>query len=226
MQLTYYGHSSFLLQTGGKNIVFDPFIKNNELASEIDFNSIKADFILVSHGHFDHTEDLIELANQTGATVVCSWEIHAWLNKHGITKTHPMNLGGRWVFDFGTVHMVYAAHSSSLPDGTYGGTAAGFVIESDKKVLYYSGDTALTKDMEILGSRFNINHAVLPIGDNFTMGYQDACVASDWIKCNNIIAMHFDTFGFIKINHREVDEYFKQHNKNLSIPAIGETITL
>ncbi|MES2779962.1 MAG: MBL fold metallo-hydrolase, partial [Bacteroidota bacterium] len=118
MKLTYFGHSCFSMETQGKTILFDPFIRGNELAASIDFETIKADYILVSHGHDDHTADLVALAIQTNATVVASWEIHAWLHKQGISKTHPMNIGGKWNFDFGTVHMVFAAHSSSLADGT------------------------------------------------------------------------------------------------------------
>lgn len=226
MQLTYLGHSCFLLETAGKKIVFDPFIRPNELAVDISFNEIQADYILVSHGHSDHTADLIDLAKQTGATVVASWEIHAWLNKQGINKTHPMNIGGKWTFDFGTVHMVFAAHSSSLEDGTCAGVAAGFVIETEGKTIYYAGDTALHLDMKLTGEKFKLDAALLPIGDNFTMDYKDACKAADFIGCNNIIAMHFDTFGFIKINHNDVADYFKSKNKNFTIPAIGGTITI
>lgn len=226
MQLTYLGHSCFTLQVADKTLVFDPFIRPNELAANIKFEELKADYILVSHGHADHTADLIALAKQTGAKVVASWEIHTWLNNKGISNTHPMNTGGKWHFDFGTVHMVFAAHSNSLPDGTYGGTAAGFVIEAEGKTVYYAGDTALTSDMRLLADKFNLDYALLPIGDNFTMDYKDACTAATFVHCNNIIAMHFDTFGYIKINHQEAKNYFEQHNKTLTIPAIGGSIQL
>ncbi len=226
MQLTYLGHSCFSLEVSGKKLVFDPFIKPNELAANIKFEELQADYILVSHGHSDHTADLVELAQQTGAKVITSWEIHAWLNTKGIMNTHPMNIGGKWHFDFGTVHMVFAAHSNSLPDGTYGGVAAGFVIEAEGKTIYYAGDTALTSDMRLLADKFNLTAAILPIGDNFTMDYKDACTAATFIHCSNIIAMHFDTFGFIKINHQEAKSYFTQHNKTLTIPAIGASIQL
>lgn len=223
MQLTYFGHSCFSLETNGKTIVFDPFIRGNELAVTVDFKSIKADYILVTHGHDDHTADLVDLAKQTQATVVTSWEIHAWLHKQGVSKTHPMNIGGKWHFDFGTVHMVFAAHSSSLADGTYAGIAAGFVIESEGKTIYYAGDTALTSDMKLLPLKFQLDVALLPIGDNFTMDYKDACIASDFIECDNIIAMHFDTFGFIKIDHQEVISYFLEEGKKINVPKVGET---
>jgi len=226
MQLTYLGHSCFMLQTAGKTLIFDPFIKSNPLAASISFDALTADYILVSHGHEDHTADLIALAQQTGAKVIANWEIHAWLNKHGVTNTHPMNIGGKWMFDFGTVNMVFAAHSSSMPDGTYGGTAAGFVIESDGKAIYYAGDSALTNDMKIIGAKYMLDAALLPIGDNFTMDYQDACEAALWVNCNHVIAMHFDTFGFIKVNHEQAQAYFTANSKILTLPTIGGTITI
>ena len=226
MQLTYLGHSCFMLQTAGKTLIFDPFIKPNPLSASINFEALKADYILVSHGHEDHTADLIALAQQTGAKVIANWEIHAWLNKNGVANTHPMNIGGKWVFDFGTVNMVFAAHSSSMPDGTYGGTAAGFVIESDGKSIYYAGDTALTIDMKIIASKYTLDAALFPIGDNFTMNYVDACEAASWVNCKHIIAMHFDTFGFIKVNHDQVQKHFTANSKTLTIPTIGGTITI
>ena len=226
MQLTYLGHSCFMLQTAGKTLIFDPFIKPNPLAASINFEALKADYILVSHGHEDHTADLIALAQQTGAKVIANWEIHAWLNKNGVANTHPMNIGGKWEFDFGSVNMVFAAHSSSMPDGTYGGTAAGFVIESDGKSIYYAGDTALTTDMKMIASKYTLGAALFPIGDNFTMNYVDACEAASWVNCNHIIAMHFDTFGFIKVNHEQVQSHFTANAKTLTIPTIGGTITI
>lgn len=215
-----------MLEVAGKKLVFDPFIRPNELASSISFNDIKADYILVSHGHIDHTADLVDLARQTGATVVASWEIHSWLNQKGIKQTHPMNIGGKWKFDFGTVHMVFAAHSSSLPDGTYAGVAAGFVIEAAGKTLYYAGDTALHLDMKLTGEKFRLDAAILPVGDNFTMDHRDAGKAAGFIGCDNIIAMHFDTFGFIKIDHEEAAAHFASLNKSLTIPAIGSIIKI
>src|SRR5690606_27941132 len=121
MKVNYLGHSSFLLQANGKRILIDPFISPNELAKEIDVNKIECDYILVSHGHSDHVADLVEIAKRTKATVVSSFELVEWASKQGVENIHPMNIGGSWNFDFGTVKMTYAAHSNSLPDGTYGG---------------------------------------------------------------------------------------------------------
>ena len=126
MKVTYYGHSCFLVETNGKKLLFDPFISFNELAKDIDVNSIEADYILQSHGHTDHIADTVAIAKRTGAKVVCSWEIHEWLKKQGVENTHPMNIGGKWQFEFGTVKCVVAQHSSSMPDGSYGGNPMGF----------------------------------------------------------------------------------------------------
>ncbi|MGL4597575.1 MAG: metal-dependent hydrolase [Bacteroidia bacterium] len=224
MKITYYGHSCFGVEIKGKHLLFDPFISQNELAASIDATTVPADYILVSHGHFDHIGDCIAIAQRTGATVVCAWEISVWLNKNGVAKTHPMNTGGKWLFDFGKVKCVAAQHSSSLPDGTYGGNPMGFVIESEEGNFYYAGDTALTMDMKLIGEYRQIDFAFLPLGDNFTMGVDNAIIASDFINCPNIIGMHFDTFGYIKINHAEAIEKFSMSGKKLTLPTIGETI--
>lgn len=226
MKVTYYGQSCFLLELQGTKILFDPFITPNELAKDIDPDTIEADFILVSHGHSDHTADLVPIASRTGATVVCSFEIAEWLGNRGVTNTHPMNLGGQWSFDFGKVKMVFAAHSNSLPDGTYGGTAAGFIIHADNKIIYYSGDTALTQEMKLTGELYSLDVAFLPIGDNFTMGVDDAIIASKFINCTEIIGMHYDTFGYIKIDKKEALAKFEQAGLNLRLPDIGSSIEL
>jgi L-ascorbate metabolism protein UlaG (beta-lactamase superfamily) len=224
MKITYYGHSCFGVEIKGKHLLFDPFISGNELATTIDVNTVPADYILISHGHFDHIGDCVAIAKRTGATVVCAWEISVWLNKQGIEKTHPMNTGGKWLFDFGKVKCVAAQHSSSLPDGSYGGNPMGFIIESEAGNFYYAGDTALTMEMKLIGEYRQIDFAFLPIGDNFTMGVDNAILASDFINCPKIIGMHFDTFGYIKINHAESIEKFSMTGKQLILPIIGETI--
>ncbi|WP_207429247.1 metal-dependent hydrolase [Pedobacter sp. SYSU D00535] len=226
MKLTYYGQSCFLLETEGKKILFDPFITPNDLAKHIDVDAIEADFILVSHGHEDHTADLVNIASRTGALVVCSYEIMVWLNGKGVTNCHPMNLGGQRNFDFGKVKMVFAAHSNSLPDGTYGGTAAGFILHTSGKTLYYAGDTALMQEMKLTGDMYKLDYAFLPIGDNFTMGIEDAIVASKFIKCNEIIGMHYDTFGYIAIDKKEALTKFDDAGLSLKLIDIGSSIEL
>lgn len=226
MKLTYYGQSCFSVVTGGKTIVFDPFITPNELARQIDLGSIEADYILASHGHADHLADAVALAGQTGATVVGAYEVVNWLAGQGVEKIHPMNLGGKWSFDFGTVKCVNAIHSSAMPDGSYGGNPMGFIVTSGERSFYYSGDTALTMDMQLVPRWAKLDFAVLPIGDNFTMGYEDAIMAAEMIQCRNIVGVHYDTFGYIKIDHEKVKKAFADAGLNLFLPAIGESIEL
>jgi L-ascorbate metabolism protein UlaG (beta-lactamase superfamily) len=226
MNLTYYGHSCFAVEVNGKKLLFDPFISGNELAKNIDVNSIEADYILASHGHVDHVLDLVAIASRTGAKVICNWEVHVWLGKQGIENTHPMNTGGSKEFDFGTVKCVVAQHSSSLPDGSYGGNPMGFIIKSKEKNFYYSGDTALTLDMQLIPQFAVIDFAVLPIGDNFTMGPKDATRAAHMINCHTIVGVHYDTFGFIKINHNDTNDLFTRNGLTLLLPQIGETISI
>ncbi len=178
---------------------------------------------MVSHGHEDHIADAIQIANLTGAIVISNYEIATWLNKRGITNTHPMNIGGKWKFDFGNVKCVTAVHSSSLPDGSYGGYPMGFIIESSEGNFYFAGDTALTYDMKLIGDYRTINFAFLPIGDNFTMGVENAIIASSFIKCNKIIGMHYDTFGPIKIDKEEAIKKFRHHGNDLLLFDVGET---
>ena len=222
MKLNYLGHSSFLLEINGVKILFDPFISPNELASHIKVEQITCDYILVSHGHGDHVADLVPIAKRSKAKVVSSFEIIQWLENQGITNGHPMNLGGKWNFDFGIVKMEYAAHSNSLPDGTYGGNAAGFIIKAAGKTIYYAGDTALNQEMKLIGELNDIDCAFLPIGDNFTMGPDDAVIAAQYLNCKNIIGMHYDTFGFIKIDHEKAVKAFADAGLTLHLLKISD----
>ena len=226
MKLTYYGHACFAVEVGGTILLFDPFIKQNELAKNINFKSIKADYILLSHGHSDHTADCIELAKQTNATVIAAFEITEWVSKNGVAKFHPMNIGGKWKFDFGTIKCVNAAHSSVLPDGTYGGNPMGFLITTAVKTFYYSGDTALIMDMQLVPRWGKPDFAVLCIGDNFTMGIEDAIEAAKLVNTKLAVGVHYDTFGYIKIDHQKAISAFKDAGIELKLPSIGETIDL
>ncbi|MBN8861038.1 MAG: metal-dependent hydrolase [Sphingobacteriales bacterium] len=226
MHYTSYGHSCFSVVIKGKKILFDPFITYNELARHIDVDSIEADYIFLSHAHEDHIADCISIASRTGAKVVCSFEIHVWLNNKGITNTHPMNTGGKWNFDFGTVKCVVAQHSSGLPDGSYGGNPMGFVFTSEEGNFYYSGDTALTLDMQLVPQYATLSFAVLPVGDNFTMDAKDAVQAAKFIQCRKIVGVHYDTFGFIKIDHAWAQQLFAEEGMQLFLPAPGESLEL
>lgn len=226
MKITYYGHACFLLELSGVKLLFDPFIRGNDIAKEIDIDSLEADYILVSHGHDDHTADLVYLAKKTGALVIAAWEITQWLAEEGISNTHPMNIGGKRNFDFGEVIMTYAAHSSSLANGRYAGVAAGFIIKNEAKTVYYSGDTSLFGDMRLIGEMHQIDAALLPIGGNFTMDVADAVFASQWIQCNKIIGLHYDTFGYIVIDHEYAYKKFAAQGIQLNLLKSGEDFTV
>lgn len=226
MQLTYYGHACFLLETGGSSVLFDPFISPNPLAKDIDINQIKADFILLSHGHADHVADTEAIGTRTGAEVVGIAEVVGWFGEKGLKANYGMNIGGKVKLPFGTVKMVAALHSSSMPDGSYGGIAAGFVVEAEGKTFYFAGDTALTYDMKILGEQYKLDFAILPIGDNYTMGIDDALIAADWVGAQKVIGMHYDTFPAITINQEEAQQKATQAGKELVLLKIGETVTL
>ena len=226
MNFSYYGHSCFCIEIDGCRLLFDPFISGNELTkNKVDVDAIEADYILVSHGHQDHILDTVAIANRTGAKVICAWEVMEWLHQQGLNNIHPMNTGGERTFENFTVKCTVAQHSSSMPDGSYGGNPMGFIISTAKGSLHYAGDTALTLDMQLipLWCR-NLKAVILPIGDNFTMGYQDAVKAADFMQCDNVIAVHFDTFDYIKVDHEIVRNTFAQSGKSIYFPLIGETI--
>ena len=224
MKVIYYGHASFGIEINGVHLLFDPFITPNELAKDIDINTIPADYILISHGHEDHVADVESIAKRTGATIVSNYEIVSWFGTQGINNGHPMNHGGSWSFDFGTVKYVNAIHSSVLPDGTYGGNPGGFIVKTDGKAIYYAGDTALTYDMKLIGDQENIDLAFLPIGNNFTMGIEDAVIATGFVNCDHVIPMHYDTFGYIEINQEDAMAKFSNASIQLSLMEIGQVL--
>ena len=226
MKLSYYGHSCFLVEIGGKSLLFDPFITPNPLASHIKVDQIAADYILISHGHSDHIADAIEIAKRTNATVISNYEIVVWLGKKGIESAHPLNHGGGRTFDFGRVKYVNAVHSSQLPDGSYGGNPGGFVVENANETFYYSGDTALTYDMQFIPEEFELRFAVLPIGDNFTMGAKDAAKAAGLLKCKQVVGVHYDTFPPIKIDHAEAASIFAKAGVKLHLLPIGGSVDM
>lgn len=224
MKLTYFGHSCFLVEAGGTRFLFDPFITPNPLAKSIDPASIKADFILVSHGHVDHLADAVDLAAKTGAKVLSNWEVVEWLGKQGVANAHPMNHGGSVALPCGRVKMVSAVHSSALPDGSNGGNPAGFVVETGEGSFYYAGDTALTLDMKLIADEFRLVFAVLPIGDNFTMGTADAIRAAGFCGAKDVVGVHYNTFPPIEIDTASAADAFAKAGMRLSLPAIGDTI--
>lgn len=225
MKITFYGHASLGIQIKDIHILVDPFITPNEKASHIDINTLKADYILVTHAHQDHIVDVEAIAKRTGAVVISNFEI---VNYYGTLdiEGHPMNHGGKWDFEFGTVKYVNAIHTSSFPDGSYGGQPGGFVIEGEHKNIYIAGDTALTFDMKLIPLQTKLDLAILPIGDNFTMGIDDAILASDFVECDKVLGYHFDTFGYIEIDHEVAKRKFFERDKDLMILSIGDSIEL
>ena len=226
MKITYLGHASLSIEAHGQTLLVDPYITANKLAKAIDITKLEADYILLTHAHGDHILDAEAIANRTGATIVSNYEITNYFEEKGL-KVHPMNHGGTWKFDFGKLHMVNAIHTSSFPDGSYGGNPAGFVIETAHHKVYIAGDTALTYDMKLIPRLIGkLDLAILPIGDNFTMGIESAIVASDFIACNTILGYHYDTFGYIKINHKNAIAKFAQQKKELILLPIGDYLKL
>jgi L-ascorbate metabolism protein UlaG (beta-lactamase superfamily) len=221
MKLTYYGHACFGVEVDGLHLLFDPFITPNPKAAKIDAKKVPADFILISHGHFDHIADAVDIAKRTGATVIANWEIAEWLGKQGVEKVHPMNIGGGYNFPFGRVKMTNAVHSSSLPDGTYGGNPGGFLIETKQGNFYYSGDTALTQSMKLIGESASLKFAVLCVGDNFTMGPEDAARAATYVEAQDVIGVHYDTFPLIEIDRHEAIREFTDRGAVLHLLEIG-----
>jgi L-ascorbate metabolism protein UlaG (beta-lactamase superfamily) len=225
MKITFYGHACIGVEIKGIHLIIDPFISGNPKASHIDVASIKADYILLTHAHQDHILDVEAIAKNSNAVIVSNWEIATYYGNKGY-QNHPMNHGGSWEFNFGKVKYVNAIHSSSFPDGTYGGNPGGFVIEGEHKNIYVSGDTALTMDMKLIPMRTKLDLAVFPIGNNFTMDVEDAIIASEFVDCDKVLGCHYDTFGFIVIDHDEAKRKFFQAEKDLMLLEIGESIVL
>ena len=221
MIVTYYGHSCFSVEVSGKTLLFDPFITPNPLAASVDYANLRPDYILISHGHFDHVADVEATARLSGAILIGNYEVTQWFGGKGLEKLHPMNSGGSWNFDFGRVTFTTAIHSSSMPDGTYGGQPGGFRVETSEGAFYYSGDTALTRDIELIAKAGSLKFALLCIGDNFTMGIKDAVTAAEWLGCTEIIGVHYDTFPLIVIDHAAAREAFAKEGKTLHLMEIG-----
>lgn len=192
-RLTWLGHGCWLIKTSKQTILLDPFLDPSPTAPCKAADIKGVDVILVSHGHFDHVADLVSIAKRTGAVVVSNFEICEWAGKQGVERTEPMNLGGGIQLPLGCVTLTTAAHSSVLPDGTYGGNPGGFLIEADGRVIYFACDTALTADMRLLARR-KIDLAVLPIGDRFTMGPEDSLEAIRMIEPRRVAPAHYNTW--------------------------------
>ena len=225
MKITYLGHASLQIEIDGTKLVVDPFISGNELAKDIDISTIDADYILITHAHQDHILDVEMIAKRTKAKIISNFEIVTYYQNAGFDG-HPMNHGGSWNFDFGKLTYTNAIHTSSFPDGSYGGQPGGFIIETSSSNLYIAGDTALTMDMKLIPMQTKIDLAVLPIGDNFTMGIDSAIIASDFIECSNVLGYHYGTFGYIEIDQKAAISKFSAAGKILHLLEIGKNIEI
>lgn len=200
MKITYLSHSCFLVELSKHTVIIDPFLTGNPLA-KVKPEDVRCDYVIVTHGHGDHVGDAVAISKRTGATVVSSYEVATWLEQQG-AKTHALGLGGGYGFPFGRVKLTIAFHSSGYPRPgggfEYLGNPAGVLIEAEGKTLHHAGDTALTLEMQLLGQRHLIDVAMLPIGDNFTMGPEDAVMAAEYLKAGLVLPMHYNTFPVIE----------------------------
>lgn len=212
-----------MIHFAGKKILLDPFISGNPIAQHIKTENIIPDYIFLSHGHADHLKDLEQIAKQSGAPVITSFDIMTrFIEPLGISG-HGMNTGGKLSLDGFTFKLVTAVHSSMLPDNSYGGNPMGFVFWNDDSCFYYSGDTALTLDMKLIPLICpRLDFAILSVGDYFTMGYEDAILASDFIECNTIVGCHYDSFPPINIDHDKAKKAFSDAGKSLYLAEVGE----
>lgn len=198
VHITWHGHSTFSLDVNGTRLLVDPFFDGNPVAQR-KADSVAADYILLTHGHGDHIADALPIAQRTGATVISNFEIVTWLGSKGHEKGHGQNIGGGFHHPFGHVKMTAAFHSSTLPDGSAGGDPGGFLLTVDGKKIYIAGDTALYSDMALVG-RVGLDVAILPVGDNFTMGPDDSLLALEYLKPKVVIPCHYNTWPIIGID--------------------------
>lgn len=192
-KITWFGHSAFQIETDEHTILIDPFLTGNPVAA-ISADSLKPDFILLTHGHGDHVGDTVSIAKRTNATVVGNFEVAGWIGKQGVKNVSSPNIGGTGHYDFGSVQLTIAFHSSSLPDGSYGGNPHGlFITLKNGRKIYHAGDTALFSDLQLVGEK-GLDVAIVPIGDFFTMGPEDSIRAIQWLKPRYVFPCHYNTF--------------------------------
>lgn len=225
IKITWYSHACLMIETDKTNLIVDPFISGNPL-SPVNADEIAVDYILLSHGHGDHLGDTVEIAKRTGATVISNFEIQNWLVKQGVKNTHPQHIGGGFDYPWGRVKLTIAHHGSGLPDGSYGGNPCGFLFYIQGKKIYHACDTGLFYDMKLIGEE-GIDLAILPIGDNFTMGPDDALRAVKLIEPLQVVPIHYDTFDMIKQDpHAWADKVEKETSAKVTVLKPGDYLEL
>ena len=223
VRATWLGHSCFLIESAKAKVLIDPFLTGNPLAA-VKADAVQADYILVSHGHGDHVGDAVAIAERTGATVIANFEIHKWLATQGVKNGHPQHIGGGFNYPWGRVKLTIAHHGSALPDGSYGGNPCGFLLTIDDKTIYHACDTGLFYDMKLIGEE-GIDLAILPIGDNFTMGPDDALRAVKLIQPRRVVPIHYNTFDLIKQDPQAwAARVEKETAAKVAVMKPGETI--
>lgn len=228
MKLTYYGHSAFQIETDGTVILVDPFITGNKhTEGVVKPDDLDPDVILLTHAHGDHWGDTAEIATRTGAVVVGNFEVTNYIaRKHGHDHVQPMNTGGSWDFEWGRARMTYARHSSSFPDGTYGGNPNGYILEIEGKTIYDLADTCPFAEMEWIGEDHDIDLALIPVGDCFTMGARDAVRAARMVKPALSVPIHYNTFPPIEIDVSEWERLMEEAGFKTRVMGAGETLEM
>ena len=228
LTITYYGHSTLAIATDEHKLVVDPFLKPNNPLAPVTADEVEADFIILTHGHTDHSADAAALAKRTGALVIGNFEVVTWLQNQGAANVHGMNTGGAYTFPFGRVKLTIAHHSSTMPDGSSGGSPNGMLITfNDGHDVYLAGDTALTYDMKLIGEAGGVDLAVLPIGDNFTMGPDDAVVAAQFVQAKHVLPVHYNTFPPIELDPNEFAKKLRRVAEiDCTVLAPGEAMAL
>ncbi|MFD1737103.1 metal-dependent hydrolase [Bacillus salitolerans] len=225
MKVSFHGHAVVKVETNGKTILFDPFLTGNSL-TDLNASEVKADVILLTHGHNDHVGDTVEIAKRNGSLVVAPFELASFLSQKGVSA-HPMHIGGAYDFDFGRVKLTQAFHGSSYEEHEqiiYTGMPSGILLTIHDKTIFHAGDTALFSDMKLIGDRNKIDLAFLPIGDNFTMGPEDAAQAAEWLQAKVTVPIHFNTFPLINQDPKRFVSLVK--NGSAKVLEIGEAIEL
>lgn len=227
MKLTYFGHSAFQIETNGTTLLFDPFITGNKHAEGVvQPDDLKPDVILLTHAHGDHWGNTLDIAKRTGAQLVGNHEITQYAKKKGLENVQPMNTGGAWQFSWGKAIQTYARHSSSFPDGTYGGNPNGYVLHIEDRCVYNTGDTAAFSEMGWIGEEYTVDLCLLPIGDCYTMGPAGSVRAATLIKPKLTIPLHYNTFPLIEVDADNWARRMRDAGFDAKVLGPGETLEL